>query len=158
MKKYATEFKWAGLFTAMQLVWMLGERVVGLHSTHIDKHMIYTNFIAIPAIGMYVLALLDKRKRDYGGRMTYAQGVVCGLVVSIGVAAIAPLAQVLISTVIAPAYFPNMIRYAVAQGQMQQAEAEAYFSLRSYMMQATVGALAMGAITSVVVAAFTRRS
>jgi hypothetical protein len=43
---------------------MLREKGLGLHSRHIDKHMIYTNFYAIP-VGVYVLALLDKRKNYY---------------------------------------------------------------------------------------------
>ena len=39
--------------------------------THIDKHVVYTNFYALPAILVYVFALLDKRKNFYNGKMTY---------------------------------------------------------------------------------------
>ncbi len=39
MKKISTEIKWALIFVAMSLLWMLLEKLSGLHSTHIDKHM-----------------------------------------------------------------------------------------------------------------------
>jgi len=71
MKKISIEIKWAILFALMTLVWMIVERAVGLHDTHIDKHAVYTNFYALPAILVYVFALLDKRKNFYDGKMTY---------------------------------------------------------------------------------------
>ena len=61
MTNFKIEIKWALIFAAMTLGWMLMERLVGLHSTHIDKHLLYSNLIAIPAITVYVFALLDKR-------------------------------------------------------------------------------------------------
>ena len=63
MNKYKIELKWGIIFTTMMLVWMVLERIAGLHSEHIDKHAIFTNFVSIPAIIVYVLALLDKRKK-----------------------------------------------------------------------------------------------
>ena len=70
MSKYKIELKWGIIFTLMMLVWMVLEKIAGLHDEHIDKHAIYTNFVAIPAIIVYVLALLDKRKGYYNGTMT----------------------------------------------------------------------------------------
>ena len=75
MNKYKVEIKWAIIFFVVSLLWMVFERAVGLHDEHIDKHMIYTNFFAIPAILVFVMALLDKRKTSYGGKMTYKQGL-----------------------------------------------------------------------------------
>ena len=62
MKKIQIEIKWAIIFVIMTLIWMILEKVAGLHDEHIDKHPIFTNFIAIPAIAIYVFAILDKRK------------------------------------------------------------------------------------------------
>ena len=59
MKKIKIEIKWAIIFTIMVLVWMFIEKLAGFHSEHIDKHPIYTNFIIIPTIIIYVLALLS---------------------------------------------------------------------------------------------------
>jgi Na+/proline symporter len=115
----------------------------------------FSHFIAIPAIAVYVFALLDKRKNAYGGVMTYTQGFIAGLIITLLLAILSPLTQYLISTVITPDYFSNAINYAVIEGKMTQAEAEKYFSLSNYMIQATIGALIMGIVTSAIVALFT---
>lgn len=50
-----------------------------------------------------------------------------------------------------------MIAYSVSEGKMEQGEAEDVFTLRSYMIQASIGAPFMGLITTVVVAFFTKK-
>jgi hypothetical protein len=158
MRKLSVEIKWALLFVAFTLVWMLGEKLAGLYSTHIDKHAIVTNFFAVPAIAIYVLALLDKRRNSYGGTMTWKQGFVCGLIITLFVTMVSPLTQVIIAKVIAPEYFPNVISYAVSSGEMEQAAAEEYFNLRSYIQQVLIGTPVMGIVTSAIVAIFTRKA
>jgi hypothetical protein len=157
MNKFRIEFKWALIFVAMMLLWMVMEKLAGFHDTHIDKHMIVTNLIAIPAIAIYVFALLDKRKNFYGGYMSYKQGFISGLIITLIVTLFTPLIQYVTSTIITPDFFANMIEYTVGEGKMQQGEAEAYFNLRSYMIQASIGAPVMGLITTAVVAFFTKK-
>ncbi len=84
---------------------MLLERLTGLHSNHIDKHAIFTNFIAIPAIAIYVFALLDKRKNFYQGTMTYKQGFVTGFFITLIVTVFSIATQYITSTIISPDYF-----------------------------------------------------
>ncbi len=91
LNSFRTEIKWALIFVATMLAWMLLERVVGLHDTHIDNHAIYTNFFAIPAIAVYVFALLDKRKSDYNGVMNYKQGFLSGLIITLIVTVLTPI-------------------------------------------------------------------
>jgi len=139
------------------LLWMVLEKAVGLHNTHIDKHMYLTNLFAIPAILVYVLALKDKKKNFYNGQMTYKQGFLSGLIITIIVALLAPLTQWITSTVITPEYFPNVIAHSVETGYHSSLEeAEAYFNLKNYMVQSVIGALVMGIITTAVVALFVR--
>ncbi len=137
---------------------MVMERIVGLHDVHIDKHAIYTNFVAIPAIIVYVLALLDKRKNFYEGKMTYMQGFISGIIISIIVTIFSPLTQYITSTIITPEYFTNVINYSVSQGMMTQTEAEEYFNLKSYMIQVLIGTPIMGIVTAAIVAIFTRKN
>lgn len=157
LKNFKTEIKWAVIFVIAALVWMLLERVAGLHDTHIDKHAVYTNFFAIPAIAVYVLALLDKRKSDYGGVMNYKQGFLSGLIITAIVTVLSPLTQLITSTVITPEYFSNIIEYSVQQGEMTRQAAEEYFNLRSYIVQGLIGAPVMGVMTTAVVAFFTKK-
>lgn len=158
MKNITIEIKWALVFVVMSLAWMLLERLTGLHDAHIDKHAIYTNFIAIPAIAVYVFALLDKRKNFYQGKMTYRQGFISGMIITGIVTLLSPLTQYITTVAITPGYFPNAIQYAVAQGSMTQEEAESYFSLKNYIVQGLIGAPVMGLMTTAGVAFFTSRN
>ena len=156
IKQYHTEIKWAIIFAAVMLMWMKLEKISGLHSEHIDKHPIYTNFFSIPAIAVYVFALLDIRRTNYNGIMTYKQGVMAGIIITIFVTILSPLIQLITSTIITPEYFPNVIEYSVNQGLMTEEDAKNLFNLKSYIIQATIGAFIMGLITSVIVAFFTK--
>jgi len=158
MKNLKIEVKWALIFILSTLLWMVLERAVGLHDQYIGEHAIYTNLFAIVAITIFVFALLDKRKKSYGGVMTYQQGLVSGLIISAMVAAFSPLGQYITSTIITPDYFANIIRYSVENGLMEQKDAEEYFNLQSYIVQGVFGALVMGTVTSAIVALFTRKS
>jgi hypothetical protein len=155
MDKIRIELKWAAIFIVMTLVWMVLERLAGLHDAHIDMHPYLTNFIAIPAIAVYVFALREKRERFYGGTMTYAQGFRCGAIITLLVTIITPLSQYIISTVITPDYFANIIRYSVEHGLLTQVTAESTFNLKSYIIQATMFAPVMGLITTAITTAIT---
>jgi hypothetical protein len=157
MKKISIEIKWAFIFIAMSLLWMVLEKLAGLHSTHIDKQMYLTNLFAIPAIAAYVFALRDKKKNYYNGQMTYLQGLYSGLIISLIVTVFSPLTQWITSEVITPEYFPNVIEYSISTGyHATREEAEAFFSLDNYIKQSVMGAAMMGAITSAVVAFFVK--
>jgi hypothetical protein len=157
MKKYAIEIKWGVLFTLMMLLWMMLEKGLGWHDEQIEKHYIYTNFVAIPAIAFYVVALIDKRQNYFRGVMTYKQGFISGLIISLIVMLLSPLMQVITSLYITPHYFENVIHYVVEHNEMTQTEAEAYFNLSNYILQSTMFAPIMGVITTAIVAIFVKR-
>lgn len=157
MKNIKIEIKWAIIFAIMSLLWMVLEKAVGLHDAHIDKHVIYTNFIAIPAIAVYVFGLLDKRKNFYHGKMTYLQGFISGLIITAFVTVLSPLTQYITSTFITPDYFQNAIAYRVSSGKTTQEAAEAYFNLESYIIQGLIGAPIMGLLTTAIVSIFTQK-
>ena len=157
MKTIGIEIKWAVRFVMMMLLWVTFERMVGLHDQYIDKHAVFTNFMAIPAIIIYVYALIDKRDNFYGGVMDYKRGVISGLIITLIVTLFTPLTQYLVSTFITPAFFSNAVQQAVKSNAMTQEQAEAYFNMKSYIVQGFIGAPIMGLITTVVVAIFTRK-
>ncbi len=157
MKNLTIEIKWAVIFALVGLLWMFGEKLMGLHGEHIDRHATYSPLFAVAAIAVYVFALLDKRKRHYGGRMTFKQGFISGLLISLFVAILSPLTQYLTSTVITPEYFPNAIDYAVQEGKLTQGAAESYFNMQNYIIQGVVWALGMGLVTSAIVALIVRK-
>ena len=157
MKRFAIEIKWGIIFSVISLLWMYLEKDLGWHDELIAKHAIYTNFFGIVAIIIYVLALLDKRKNFFKGKMNWSQGFISGIVVSIVVAILTPLAQYITHAFITPEYFPNIIDHAVERGSMTREAAEEYFNLTSYILQSFFFALVVGVVTSAVVALFVRK-
>lgn len=156
MKTRLTEIRWGVIFSLVTLLWLWLEQLVGLHGPYIAHHATYTNLFAIPAITIYVLALRQKKWRDYNGVMSWKQGVIAGLLITLVVALISPASQWLFHTMISPQYFSNVRAYAVAQNMMSSEEAAAYFNLPSYIKQSVLGAFVMGTVTSVIVAFFLR--
>lgn len=158
MKTRRIEIKWGILFSIMGLVWMMLEKAVGLHDEHIDKHMVYTNLIAIPAIAIYIMALMEKRRKDYGGSLIFKQGFVSGLFITLVATILSPLTQYITSTFITPDYFANATAYVIEVGMMTEEEASSYFNLKNYMIQGLVYAPVMGILTSVIVAFAVKRT
>lgn len=151
MKKRSIEIKWAIIFTLMTLFWMLGEKLAGLYSHNIAMHDSVTNFIFIPSILIYLLALREKKKKDYNGRMSYAQILISGIILSLMISLLSPLAQYITTTFIGPEYFGNAIQYAVATHQASLAEAKEYFTLETYIFQGLFWGPIMGfLITSLI--------
>ena len=158
MNKYRTELKWALIFTGMMFLWMIGERLTGLHDVHIDKHPIFTNFVAIPAIIIFGLALREKRDKDLNGKMTWSQGFISGLIISVIIAALSPIMQFITLNYLSPQYFENAIAYSVESGNATQEEADSFFNINNYMFMGAISSVFMGMVTSAIVSIFVRKS
>ncbi|MDT0678183.1 DUF4199 domain-containing protein [Autumnicola musiva] len=157
MKKIIIEIKWGIIFSFASLLWMMFEKRMGWHDELIAKHPIYTNLFGLVAIALFLFALYDKRKHFYGGRMSWSQGFVSGIVLTIVITLLTPLMQYITNAWITPDYFENVINYTVATGQMQRSAAEEYFNMKSYIIMGIFSALAMGVVTSAIVALILRR-
>lgn len=157
MNNIKIEIKWAIIFSLIGLLWMVLEKLSGLHGKYIDYHLYLTNLFAIPAIIVMVMALKDKKKNFYDGQINYKQGLVSGIVLSVIIALISPLTQWITSYVITPEYFPNVIKRSVEIGYFKTtAEAEANFNYSNYAIQGAIGALVMGIVTTAIAMIFIR--
>lgn len=157
LKGLLIDLKWGVVFTLALLLWMLMELMLGFHSSNIENHGIITNFFMIPAIAIYVFALLDKRKNFYLGSMTFKEGFTTGLKVTLVVTLLTPLSQYIAVEIISPNFFENMIKYTVEKEIMSQECAVSNFNLQSYIIQSMIFAPIVGTITSAIVALFTKR-
>jgi hypothetical protein len=157
MQSTKIEIKWALIFSLMGLAWMLLEKLSGLHGKYIDYHLYLTNLFAIPAIWVMVLALKDKKLSFYQGKITYQQGLISGILLSLFISAISPVTQWITSYIISPEYFPNVIKRSVELGYYKSTtEAEANFNFKNYAVQGAIGAFVMGLITTSVAMIFIR--
>jgi len=158
MKKIKIEIKWAIIFTIVTLCWMLLEKTLGWHDEQIADHWWLSLFFMPFAILMYVLDMREKRRRVYKNTLTWKQGFFSGLIMTVFVTLLSPLAQYITHNYITPKYFENVKNYSVTNELMTIEVANEYFNFNSYMMQAAIGAFAMGVITSAVLAFFMKRS
>lgn len=157
MRDYQIEIKWGVIFFTASLLWMYFEKLMGWHDMLIDKHAIYTNFFGLIAIAIYLFAIHDKRKIFFNGKMSWRQGFVSGVILSIVIALLSPIGQLITHSLISPEYFENAIESSVERNAMKREDAEAYFNLSSYIVQSIAGALMMGVVTSAVVALILRK-
>lgn len=157
MKNIKIELKWAIYFALMSLVWMLLERVTGLHDQYIDYQMYLTNLFAIPAIWFMVLALKDKKRNFFKGMMSYKEGLLSGTILSFFIALLSPLTQWITTFVITPDYFPTVIKRSVELGYYEStAAAEAQFNYANYALNSTIFAFVFGVVTTAIVMLFLR--
>ena len=152
------EIKWAAIFVGFTLLWLTMEKMLGFHDEKIAQHPIITNFIMIPAILIYLFGLLDKRKNFYEGIMSYKQGFVTGLTISIIVTLCIPITQSIITYIITPDYFANAIAYSVETGEVTQEEAEQFFNLKSYIIQGMIFTPIVGSLTTAIIMIFLKKS
>ncbi len=157
MKNYTTEIKWGIIFFVVSLLWMYFEKAMGWHDQLIAKHAIYTNFFGILAIAIYFFAIAEKRKRFFHGKMNWKQGFASGIILTIVIAVLSPIGQYITSYFITPDYFGNAINYSVETERMSRENAEDYFNLNSYIIQAVAGTLMMGVVSAAVVALLLKR-
>lgn len=158
MEKRSIEIKWGIIFIIALLLWMFAERLLGLHGELIEKHAVYTNFFALIAITIYLFGLRDKRNNYYNGFMSWKEGFITGLFITLVIVVLSPLAQYLVSQYISPEFFPNIIKHSVEQGEMTRDQAQHYFSLKNYIILSAVWAVITGTITSAFAALIMRKS
>ncbi len=158
MKKFRIEIKWGILFFLSGLAWMALEKYLGWHDRLIEQHATYTLLYAPLAIFIYVVALWEKKRKTYSGRMTFLQGLLSGMVITLVVVLLTPLSQYISHSLISPDYFSNVIQLTVNSGKMTLLEAEAYFNLMNYITQSLLFATVMGLLTTAVVMIFLRSS
>lgn len=150
------EVMWAIYFIATLILWMVFEKAVGLHDVHFDKHENVSYVFSIFAIGIYIFYMKAKRKQ-LANNVNYLNLLYGGIITSIGVAILTPLAQYIINVYISPDFFQNAINFTVENNKKSLEEAEAYFNLSNYIMISTIFSLVMGIVTSAIVAIFFRK-
>ena len=157
MRKIYIELKWAVIFTIAILCWMLLEKTLGWHDEKIAFHQWLTLLFVPFAILLYLSAVREKRRRVYGGKMTWLQGFISGLILSVFIALLSPLTQYITYNFITPEYFNDVIESSVTNELMTRTRANEYLNITSYIWQAAFGALGLGIGTAAIVAFFVRK-
>lgn len=159
MMNFKIELKWAIIFSVFSLLWILGEKVAGFHdpNRNLKLQPYVTMIILIPNLLLFYWAIREKRTKDFQGRMSFVQGFKSGLLMTGFLTILTPLVQYIISTIITPDYFDNVIQYVVEHNQMTEEQAKAQFNLETYMISSTVFTAIFGILTSALMAFLLKR-
>ena len=157
MKNIIIELKWAIIFTIMFLAWMLLEKTLGWHDEKIANHGWLTLFYIPFAVLLTVLAIREKRRRFYNGTITWIQAFKSGVLLSLFVGVLSPLAQYITFNFITPEYFVNVKNYSVTNQLVTIEAANEIFNINNYMLQAAIGVFIGGVLTTAIVAIFAQR-
>lgn len=148
-----TEVKYGLIFSLVSLIWICLEFLLGLHSTHIEKHVVVTKFFSFPAVIIMVQNIMNKKK-ELGGKITFGQAFQSGFVMTLIVAFLAPVVYYLFFTLINPDYFESFRNYAVAKNLATAEQAASDFNMKSYLVQSFISAIVMGVLSTAIISFF----
>ena len=152
MKKFTIEFTWAVIHTLTSLLWTVFEKSLGFHDKHIGSQMIFVWLFGIPAFIVYFFALKDKRNNFFNGVANWQRLFLSGVVLSVFVALMSPIAQYISLNVISPDWIKNSIDHYIQVKKMPAENAKLLFSHNGLLLQAISNGISTGVIISAVVA------
>lgn len=145
MNKFKIEFRWAIYYTFLTILWFQIEKSFGLHNQNIENQPYITNLFYIVVFIIYIFALSDKKKNYFNGIMTWQQGLISGVVLSILAMILAPFAIYFKLKYVNSEFFQQMIKASTARG-IKLENAEAVFNMKAYITLGVVDCLSFGII------------
>ena len=109
------------------------------------------------AVLLYLLALREKRRRVYDGNMTWTQGLVSGIIISVFVALLSPLTEYVAYNFFTPDNFNTIGEASVTNKLITNTKMNDVFNINNYRWQSAFGLLGLGIINSVITAFFVRK-
>lgn len=109
MEKYRIEIKWALIFGAIYLIWMIIEKQLGFHSEKALQEPLF-NLIFIPiSFILFFLALREKKKVVFNNEIEWKQGFASGIVLSFLITIISTTVVYITFSLISPNFFETAI-------------------------------------------------
>jgi hypothetical protein len=153
MNKFAIEIKWGIRYAFLWIFWLYIEKSSGYYEAKISDHALYSLLFTFVTLFVYYVAIKEKKKDFFKDQMTWKQGCTAGIFLTVVIALLTPICQIIFHKAIAPEFFPNMIEYSVSKGNSRET-ATNYFNLSSYIIQSVFGALSFGVVLAAIVALF----
>ena len=150
MEKFKIEFKWASIFTAINLVWIYIEKYLGLHDEYIDYHSIVGLVMILPLIFVIYMSLKQKKHEYYKGEMTWQKAFASGALLSLLIAGLSPGPIYVMSEFVSPDFFEIILSKGISKG-IPEEFANQLYNLDAYIKNAIFFYLAFGIMISAVV-------
>lgn len=144
-------------FLITTIAWLALEKLIGFHDVYIQYHKYFTNFIMIPYLYIFNRGLKSFRLAS-GGTVSYLNSFGFGLICTVFVALVSPLALWVFETILNPNFYQSMIQYSVSHKMQTQIQANAYFNHDNYRNLMIYGNIAQGVIFSAIIAFFSSQN
>jgi hypothetical protein len=143
-----TELKFAVIYVVASFVWSCVEYLTGLQSTRIGLHPYFvTPFYILLTGAVYYLAIREKRA-SLSGKLGFGKALVTGLILSVLILALNPIAFYIFNTFVNPEFFRDMGRYKIETENMPREIAEGYYNFNNLLVQGSIYRLVMGLIAT----------
>lgn len=142
MKNRILEWKYAAIVAAAGFLWVCLEFAVGLHTKYISLHPQLTMLALVPIIALISMGISAK-KQALGADATAGKIFISGVLIGVFGIPFSLLGLYIFHTFVNPHFFADFTAYAVEHQLSTQAEAEAYFNLKNYMLQSAIGTALM---------------
>lgn len=141
------ELKWVAIVFALHALWHVGEKMMGFYSERAGvQEYAAVSFLFVLALLM-MLAVLDLRKSNRG-YLNKRHGLTSSLFISLILVVLAPVMVLLLSVVIQPNYFNEMIMMSLQNDEYQAYElAVQEYNYWSYVKMYIAGYLLVGALS-----------
>lgn len=150
MEKFKIEFKWASIFTGLNLIWIYIEKYLGLHDEYIEYQTIASLIILLPLGLCIFMSLKQKRQEYYKGEMSWQKAFLSGSLLSLLVAGLSPGPIYVMTQYVSPDFF-EIAKTASLERGMSKEFSEQLFNLNTYISQAIMFYLAFGVMISAIV-------
>jgi len=151
LDRFKIEFRWASIFTAINLVWVYVEKYLGFHDELSYLHPVLSFLLIIP-IGICIFfSLKQKRETYYSGHITWQKAFMSGAFLSLLIAALSIGTVYVMTLYVSPDFFDNAIKISVEKGA-NEAFVEQRFNLNAYIKDTMMFYLAAGVMISALMA------
>lgn len=154
--KRRTEFRWAVFFALVQIAWLILGKGLGFHDERIDTFESWNQLFSVPAILLVLMVLRDKRRKDFGGSMSYGQGMITGLVFSVFVGLFSVLINWVFLTWYTPELLSNYRDFKLETGVSEEAAPLTHFVPGNYALISFFSSVSLGVLTTAVLMFFLR--
>ncbi len=155
LKNLTTEIRWAFIFSALTILWMAIEKSLGYHGENIAGYHKFT-FLFIPVTFLIYFLALRNTRNNRGGITTYKESLVSGMLISIFIAILAPVTQMIIHNYVTPDFLSNLSHYAVSVDGIDADEADSFFTVSNYMKQTAIRAPITGTVITLLLSLIIR--
>jgi len=157
MKKLQIEFKWAILFSVALLCWILFEKTMGWYQDEISDFWWLTLFFEPFALLIYLLALREKRRVVYNRKITWAQAILSGIIISFIVAILSPITEYIAYNFFTPEHFKAVSESSVTNELMANSKLNDVFNINNYRWESAFGLFGFGILNTIVAGFFVRK-